>query len=702
MSRIQGARLSRRFRGWVFLAACVTAASVSAQSPQAIVTRCGSDVDAGGMNLTQALAAGGNVTFRCGGPATIKITKSHSVDQSVFIDGGGNVTLDGGGTSSFLIATKPTVSVQLQNVTVSAMRFVNGASVARGAISVQIKNSTIRDSASPLDATKVVVENGQFENNTGVVIRAKSVLITNSAFKNNKASPLQIDGGEATITDSTFDGNGESVIENCPQFAVTRANFTNNTTLIDALLPGAALRVDCPGEILNSAFTSNSSNTDGGAVAIAAKAKRVAIVGSRFTSNVAQRLGGAVAIDNSAGAELALVHTIFKLNRARAGGAIFVGPPDLSSPAMPSRVSANAVTFDGNVASERGGALAAENVQITVFRGFFLRNSAPSGGAVWSDPATAALSLFANALFVLNTAGDATFAGRAARFANSTILGTKGAGLKWLAPAAPVQGDQPIEIANTIVENNSGGNCVADPPHLVAEGANLQYPGDSCGPGATVAPALLDTFYAPLIGGAARAKGVDALCANAQVQSVDAYGEHRPKAGHCSIGAVEGDLAKVLQSLKAPAAAPDPGQGHAGVPSARAGEDGSGGAAGRCPVTSDAPRPASHPSALLARLLAVRLDYSISDQQQLEGWLVNQFTPYPAIASALLSLFAGKALVCPVFIDVVVDNYKTLAGDDPRQASQVRSDLLATAVVEGFNTRHGAAAKGLPEILAKP
>jgi predicted outer membrane repeat protein len=685
------------------LAACVTAASVSAQSPRAIVNRCGSDVDAGGMNLTQALAAGGDVTFSCGGPATIKITKSHSVDRSVFIDGGGNVTLDGGGTSSFLIATKPTVGIQLQNVTVSAMQFVNGASVARGALSVAIKNSTIRNSASPLDATKVVVENGQFENNTGVVIRAKSVLITNSAFKNNKASPLQIDGGEAAITDSTFDGNGESVIENCPQFAVTRASFTNNTTLIDALLPGAALRVDCPGEILNSTFTSNSSNTDGGAVAIAAKAKRVAIVGSRFTSNVAQRLGGAVAIDNSAGAELSLVHTILKLNRARAGGAIFVGPPDLSSPATASRVSANAVTFDSNVASERGGALAAENAQITVFRGFFLRNSAPSGGAVWSDPTTAALSLFANALFVLNTAGDAAFAGRAARFANATILGTKGAGLKWLAPAAPVQGDQPIEIANTIVENNSGGNCVAEPPHLVADGANLQYPGDSCGPGATVAPALLDTFYAPLIGGGARAKGVDALCANPQVMSVDAYGEHRPKAGHCSIGAVEGDLAKVLQSLKPPAAAPDPGQGHAGVPSARAGEDGSGGAAGRCAVTSDAPPPASHPSALLMRLLAARIDYS-DPQQTVEEWLADpQYTPYPAIANALFSLLNGKALVCPVFIDVISDNYQKLAGGaSPRQASQVRPDLLATAVVEGFNKRHGVTEKKLQDIMAKP
>jgi len=686
------------------LAASVTAAGVAAQEavPHAVVDRCGSDVDAGGTNLTQALAAGGNITFKCGGPAAIKITKSHSVNRAVFIDGGGIVTLDGGGVSSFLIAANASVSVRLQNVTIKSMRFESGASVVRGVASLQINNSTISDSASPLDATNVVVENGQFENNTGVVIRAKSVIITNSAFKNNKASPVQSDGGEATITDSTFEGNGETVIENCPQFAITRTRFANNTTLVNPLLPGAALRTDCSGEILNSTFESNTSNTDGGAVAIAAKAKRVAIVGSRFTGNVAQRLGGAVAIDNSSGAELSLAHTIFKLNRARAGGAIFIGPPDLSSPDKPSRVSANAATFDGNVASERGGAIAAENAQITVFRGFFLRNTAPSGGGVWSDPTSAAPSLFANALFVLNTTDDAAFAGRAARFANSTILGTKGAGLKWLVPSAPIHGDQPIEIANTIVENNSGGNCAVDAPHLVAEGANLQFPVDSCGSGVTVAPALLDTFYAPLIGGAARAKGVDAVCANTAVKSVDVYGEHRPKADHCSIGAVEGDLAKMLQSLKAPSAvAPDPGHGHAGVPSARAGEDGSGGGAIRCPVTSDAPPPASHPSALLARLLAAGLDYSIS-QQQIEGWLVNQFTPYPAIASALLSLLDGKALVCPVFIDVVVENYRELAGGDPKQASQVRSDLLATAVVKGFNKRHGVAENRLPEILAKP
>ncbi|HLI99229.1 MAG TPA: hypothetical protein VKT76_05905 [Bradyrhizobium sp.] len=683
-----------------------------AQAQAEIVDRCGSDVDTGGTNLTQALAAGGDISFRCGGPATVKITKSHSVTGAVSIDGGGTVTLDGGGTSSFLIAANASASVRLQNVTVKAMHYASGASVVRGAASLIIKNGTIRDSEFPLDATGVIVENGQFENNTGIVIKAKSALVTNGTFKGNKASPIQSDGGEATITDSTFEGNGETIIENCPRFTITRTRFAGNTTLVNPLLPGAALRTDCPGQILNGTFEQNSSNTDGGAIAIGAKAKGVQILGSSFTGNVAKRLGGAVAVDNSMGASLTLVHTIFKQNQARAGGAVFIGPPDLSSPPNPSRVVANAVTFVSNAASERGGALATENVRIGVFRGFFLKNSAPSGGAVWSDPTSASTSLFANALFVLNTAGDATFAGRAARFANATILGTKGAGLKWLAPTGPVHGDQPIAIANTVVENNSGGNCIVDAAHLATEGANLQFPGDSCGPGATVAPALLDTFYAPLIGGAARAKGVDALCANAEVKSVDAYGEARPKANHCSIGAVEGDLAKMLQSLKpAPANGPDPGHGTVGIPSARAGEGdsgggggtgASGGAAGRCPATSDAPPPASHPSALLAKLLAARIDYSNS-QKQTEEWLADaQNTPYPAIANALLGLFAGKALACPAFIDVIADDYRKLAGGaEPRQASQVKSDLLAKALVAAYNIRHGENMSKLDDILAK-
>ena len=306
MSPIRSARLSRSRRRWTLLAAMIVCAGAFAQEPvpPAHVDRCATDVDPGGTNLTQALASGRRVAFSCGGPAKIKITRSHSVDRGVEIDGGGTVTLDGGGTSSFLAVSTPAgsrvgVAVVLENLTIQGMHSENGASVVRSDQRVSIINTTIRDSEAPVNASAVVSQNSVFENNTGVVIAAKSVTLTKSTFKQNKAIPVELDSGEASVTDSVFDGNGETTFGHCTRFTITRTSFSNSKTLVNPLRPGGALRVDCSGEIVNSTFDSNSSNTDGGALAIADTAKRVVIMGSRFTGNTAQRLGGAVFIDSS-------------------------------------------------------------------------------------------------------------------------------------------------------------------------------------------------------------------------------------------------------------------------------------------------------------------------------------------------------------------------------------------------------------------
>src|SRR6516165_7143840 len=80
----------------------------SASAAQAdVVTLCQSDDQAGsGTNLIQALRSGGQITFACGGPATIAITQPLQLPRSgiVTIDGGGQITLDGGGHQRMFIA----------------------------------------------------------------------------------------------------------------------------------------------------------------------------------------------------------------------------------------------------------------------------------------------------------------------------------------------------------------------------------------------------------------------------------------------------------------------------------------------------------------------------------------------------------------------------------------------------------------------
>jgi hypothetical protein len=64
------------------------------------------------------------------------------------------------------------------------------------------------------------------------------------------------------------------------------------------------------------------------------------------------------------------------------------------------------------------------------------------------------------------------------------------------------------------------------------------------------------------------------------------------------------------------------------------------------------------------------------------------FTPYPAIAQALILLH--RRLKVPVFLDVIVWNYEHTPGvPSPRTLVDVRVDILKAAIVKAANERHG-------------
>ncbi|MER6957421.1 hypothetical protein [Streptomyces sp. NPDC000618] len=93
--------------------------------------------------------------------------------------------------------------------------------------------------------------------------------------------------------------------------------------------------------------------------------------------------------------------------------------------------------------------------------------------------------------------------------------------------------------------------------------------------------------------------------------------------------------------------------------------------------------------AVIEALAVMGVDFSVPEQD-LRGWLANpEFTPYPAIAQALLGL--GRKLKAPVFIDVISFNYENRPGvASPRVVGDVRGDVLRVAIVEGWNVRYGA------------
>src|SRR6476620_10913995 len=93
----RNARLSR-WPALLTVASFLAGISVPELAEALVVNRCGTDVadvQGGGTNLEQALAAGGIVSFACGSAATITVTKEHSITIPTYIEGNNAITLDG-------------------------------------------------------------------------------------------------------------------------------------------------------------------------------------------------------------------------------------------------------------------------------------------------------------------------------------------------------------------------------------------------------------------------------------------------------------------------------------------------------------------------------------------------------------------------------------------------------------------------------
>ncbi|MEU0853356.1 hypothetical protein ABZ387_36365 [Streptomyces flaveolus] len=108
--------------------------------------------------------------------------------------------------------------------------------------------------------------------------------------------------------------------------------------------------------------------------------------------------------------------------------------------------------------------------------------------------------------------------------------------------------------------------------------------------------------------------------------------------------------------------------------------------------------PPTTPSAVIQALAAMGVDFSVS-KANLREWLTNpDFTPYPAIAQALLAW--GRGFKAPVFLDVIVWNYEHTPGvSSPRSVADVKPDILKAAVLEASNERHGTQATAVEQLF---
>ncbi len=197
------------------MATCTAPALVDTSAPTQTVGD-GSPASCTNAALQTAATAGGTIVFNCGAsPITIPITSTVMFASETVLDGGGKVTLDGGGATRILYLAS-NYNTPTPRLTVQRLTFVHGMGPASGTDTDRGGGAIYRTGGSltVIDCTF----NDNHAGATGQDLAGGAIygfgggetVIVGSTFTNNSASDGGAVGslnGNLTIIDSTFDGN---------------------------------------------------------------------------------------------------------------------------------------------------------------------------------------------------------------------------------------------------------------------------------------------------------------------------------------------------------------------------------------------------------------------------------------------------------------------------------------------------------------
>ncbi len=588
MTSSDALRRAARLAAFVSATGAFLATNVALAQPVQMVTVCGRDDAGGGLNLATALALGGNISIQCpSGQDTIELTRTHALTAAVAIAGDGRVKLHGPSSAPMFTTSQ---RLQLKGLTLVNPAAVAGSIVSGDKAHVVLESVRVEDSSSAFLVHSLQAAKSRFSHNGdpaaaasgSAVINAETIELSGSEFVGNTDHPIA--GGafptparialsrRVTIDDTVFTGNRATLLLIDARVSIRASRFVENG------LPIASAR--------------ESWGCCGGAITLVRSDAEV--FDSEFRANGSSGFGGAI---HAVGSRLTVARSTFRQNTARVGGAImsWARPPRVNIWSTDDwidlpRLVLTRVTFDGNTATELGGAVAfagsvaseglvfrhneagsaggaiaswraailperdgsvfqvlVDNTQvqpedrISLARSILVENRAGASGAALSvADAEAALG---DVIIARNTAGaGAAVTGVRLRIVNTVIADNDATGL-----AAPLGAT--VGLGNTAVFGNRKGNCALAAPPLIL-GPNLQNPGGDCGGQIRIANPGLDGSYAPGIVSAARGAGDYGLCVtDPNVMGVDIYGSTRIRLDRtCAVGAIERDLSETVAS----------------------------------------------------------------------------------------------------------------------------------------------------------
>jgi hypothetical protein len=504
----------------VALPVCDVAVSPEAVDHPTSVVGNGTIQSCTDQTLTDAVARGGVIVFRCGSqPATLSLSTEKIVARDTVIDGGGLITLSGADRTRILHLT--------------------GADPPAGP-RLTLQNVALERGLAPFTPGQDLLSSG------GAILQEGGTLVVhNSAFRHNGTAAQAVAAaggaigghGDTTIIGSVFENNSA-----CNGGAIGVSE--KNLVIVNSRLE----RNTAP------TFGTNMAGGRGGAVSIITGSSNLTVCGSEISNNSANILGGGMFLSMITAGTANIDRTTLDNNQCNDPNDPNANAPSDAGAARPSgRVGA---IYAQGVALKMASSTISNNQSVSLAAMFvagFKDRQVP--GSVDLVNVTIANNRSYPRMPVTNTGlGGGLWVDELTqgRVLNCTIVGNQaqfGAG---------IIGFSSISIDNSIISNEGLNtfnpiNC-ADLPLGSASASrgshDLQWPSDNasgpevpCAPGATFADPMLDDLIrdaasststmAPKAGSAALGQGQNC-------PMTDQRG--KPRKAPCTLGAYESEL----------------------------------------------------------------------------------------------------------------------------------------------------------------